>query len=70
MVKNKTYHSMDKLLNDSYDKKLSMQIEIVPYENRIIIPKIGKNIPLVEVKNRTVQSVEELENVFMAELAN
>jgi hypothetical protein len=70
MVKNKTYHSMDKLLNDSYDKKLNMQIEIVPYENRIIIPKIGKNIPLVEVKNKTVQSVEELENVFMSELAN
>jgi hypothetical protein len=28
---------------------ISTTIEVVPYENRIIIPKIGKNIPLVDV---------------------
>lgn len=69
-VKNKTYHSMDKLLNGTYDEDLNMQIEITPYENRVIIPKIGKNIPLLDVKNKTVQNVKELEDVFMNELTN
>jgi len=67
-VQNKTYHSMDKLLNGSYDSQLNMQINIVPYENRVVIPKIGKNIPLLDVKNKTVQNVKELEDVFMKEL--
>jgi len=39
MVKNKTYHSMDKLMNLSKNS-IDMNIEIVPYENRIVIPKI------------------------------
>ena len=69
-VKNKTYHSMDKLLSGGYDASLNMQIDIVPYENRVVIPKIGKNIPLVDVKNKTVQNVKELESVFMEELTN
>lgn len=69
-VKNKTYHSMDKLLNGGYDESLNMQIDIVPYENRVVIPKIGKNIPLLDVKNKTVQNVKELEDVFMEELSN
>lgn len=69
MVKNKTYHSMDKLVT-SQNKDLDMNIEIVPYENRIVIPKIGKNIPLVDVQNKTVQNVKELENIFMKELVN
>lgn len=68
MVKNKTYHSMDKLLNWTYDDSLNMQVDIVPYENRIIVPKIWKNIPLVEVENKTVLNVKELEDVFMKEL--
>lgn len=68
-VKNKTYHSMDKLIN-STKNELSMNIEIVPYENRIVIPKIWKNIPLIEVQNKTVQNVKELEDVFMKELVN
>lgn len=69
MVKNKTYHSMDKLVT-SQQNNVDMNIEIVPYENRIVIPKIGKNIPLVDVQNKTVQNVKELENIFMKELVN
>lgn len=68
-VKNKTYHSMDKLIN-STKNELDMNIEIVPYENRIVIPKIWKNIPLIEVQNKTVQNVKQLEDVFMKELVN
>lgn len=70
LVENKTYHSMDKLINTTNDENLNMQIDIVPYENRVIIPKIGKNIPLIEVENKTVQNVKELEDVFMKELVN
>ncbi len=66
---NSTYHSMDKLVNSSFDD-IDMNIEMLPYENRIVIPKIWKNIPLVDVENRTVQNVKELEDVFMNELAN
>lgn len=69
MVKNKTYHSMDKLVN-SGNNHLNIKIEMVPYENRIVIPKIGKNIPLVDVQNKTVQNVKELEDIFMKELVN
>jgi hypothetical protein len=47
-----------------------IDIEITPYENRVIIPKIGKNIPLIEVEKKTVKNVKELEDVFMKELVN
>lgn len=70
MVKNKTYHSMDKLINSDYKEDLNLNIDIVPFENRVIIPKIWKNIPLIDVKNKTVQNVKELETVFMNELSN
>lgn len=69
MVKNKTYHSMDKLINSTHNN-IDMNIEIVPYENRIVIPKIWKNIPLVDVQNKTVENVKALEDIFMKELVN
>jgi len=45
-----------------------LDIDITPYENRIIIPKIWKNIPLVDIKNRTVSWQSELNDIFMSEL--
>jgi len=47
---------------------LQLDVEIVPYENRIIIPKIGKNIPLVDVDTRKQISINNLEDIFMNEL--
>jgi hypothetical protein len=70
MIKNKNYHSMEKLNHVRGDDNIAINIEITPYENRIVIPKIGKNIPLIDVENRTVQNVKELEDVFMKELVN
>lgn len=70
MIKNKNYHSMEKLNHIGADKEVELNIDITPYENRIVIPKIGKNIPLLDVENRTVENVRELENVFMKELEN
>lgn len=68
MVKNKNYHSMEKLV--SFNEDVPLNIDITPYENRIVIPKIWKNIPLIEVDGRTVKDVKELEWVFMKELVN
>lgn len=70
MIKNKNYHSMEKLNHVRGDDNIAINIEITPYENRIVIPKIGKNIPLIDVEDRTVQNVKELEEVFMKELEN
>ena len=70
LTKNKTYHSMDKLLKWNYDEDLNLQVDIMPFENRIVIPKIWKNIPLLEVQNKPVSNVKELEDVFMKDLEN
>lgn len=58
--------SPKKLIPTSSD--MIVNVEIVPYENRIIIPKLGKNIPLVDVPNKSNLSFENLEDVFMSEL--
>jgi hypothetical protein len=45
-----TYFSPKKLV--PLKSNVNLSVEIVPYENRLIIPKIGKNIPLVDVDAR------------------
>jgi LPXTG-site transpeptidase (sortase) family protein len=47
---------------------VSLDIDIVPYENRIVIPKINKNIPLVDIDPRSGTDTTNLENIFMKEL--
>jgi sortase (surface protein transpeptidase) len=47
-----------------------MNINITPYENRIVIPKIWENIPLLDIENKEVGWMDELNNIFMKELAN
>ena len=61
-------HSPNRLLAKASKEDIQLDISITPYENRVVIPKIGKNIPLVEVKNREVESVNELHDIFMQEL--
>jgi len=61
-------HSIKRLINNKTNKDLKLNINITPYENRLIIPKIGKNVPLLDVKNQQVWSSSELENIFMDEL--
>jgi hypothetical protein len=36
-------------------ENINLDIEITPYENRVIIPKIAKNIPLLDIKNRNIE---------------
>ena len=64
-----TQHSMKQLLVGS-EAKAKLDISITPYENRIVIPKIGKNIPLLDIKQQTVAGHDELNNIFMKELEN
>jgi LPXTG-site transpeptidase (sortase) family protein len=42
--------------------------QVTPYENRIIIPKLGKNIPLIDVNHDSNASFSEMHEVFMEEL--
>jgi len=65
---NKTYHSMSKLLYKTNSEKINFDINITPYENRVVIPKIGKNIPLLDINKKTVKDAKELEWIFMDEL--
>ncbi|EKD44091.1 MAG: sortase family protein [uncultured bacterium (gcode 4)] len=48
--------------------KLDIDLDIAPYDNRIIIPKIGKNIPLVDVGLNSAFDFDHMENIFMREL--
>lgn len=50
------------------EAKINVNLDITPYDNRIIIPKIGKNIPLVDVKLDAGFDFDHIENIFMQEL--
>jgi len=47
---------------------VSLSLEITPYEDRILIPRIGKNIPLVNVEHFDASNSEEWHKIFMKEL--
>ncbi|MCP4524224.1 MAG: sortase [Candidatus Gracilibacteria bacterium] len=64
----KSKNSIKHLIDITEKDGERMDIEITPYQNRVIIPKIGKNIPLVDIKNRALDSSNELNNIFMKEL--
>lgn len=62
-----TYFSPKKLV--PLKSNVNLDVEIMPYENRLVIPKLGKNIPLVDVDaRRGWLDFVNLENLFMKEL--
>jgi LPXTG-site transpeptidase (sortase) family protein len=63
-------HSMSSLTSHPSQSWVDLWIEITPYENRIVIPTIGKNIPLIDIKQKKVEWVNELNDIFMKELEN
>lgn len=63
-------HSLGKLIAQTEKDAIDLWINITPYENRIVIPKIGKNIPLIDIKQQKVEWVGELNDIFMKELEN
>ena len=60
--------SIKQIISEIDKKDIDLWINIVPYENRIVIPKIGKNIPLIDIKEKTVESKNKLDNILMKEL--
>ncbi len=50
------------------EPNIQVGFDITPYENRIIIPKIGKNIPLVDIMSTNTFDFDHMENIFMQEL--
>lgn len=66
IIYSRSYGS-DRLLSGISDSPTAT-FDIAPYENRIIIPKLGKNIPLLDVTHDTKAKYSELHNIFMEEL--
>lgn len=60
--------TIEKYKKDLDEKNVDLDIEITPFTNRIVIPKIGKNIPLLDVKNKKISWENELNDIFMKEL--
>ena len=56
------------LANAGNSSATSANFTLAPYENRIVIPKMGKNIPLVDVSIDHWASFETMHEVFMDEL--
>lgn len=63
-------HSMRQLMAMANKDDTPINVEITPFDNRIVIPKIGKNIPLIDIERKTVQDHDELQDIFMDELQN
>ena len=63
------FYDSSRLLSGLSRSSSDAHFDITPYENRIIIPKLGKNIPLVDVQKReTVVKYAEMNDIFMTEL--
>jgi len=60
--------SIKKYKKELDNENINLDIEIAPYTNRVVIPKIGKNIPLLDVENRNIDWQNELNDIFMKEL--
>ncbi len=63
-------NSIRKMKKAQDKENIDLNINITPYENRIVVPKIWKNIPLLDLKNRKVEWQKELHGIFMKELEN
>ena len=67
-ITNDTSYDPIRLSSSIDTSKKDVTFDIVPYDNRIIIPKIGKNIPLVDVRLDSGFDFDHIENIFMEEL--
>ncbi len=60
-------HSVSRLAAKA-ENGVDLGIEITPYDNRVVIPKIWKNIPLIEIEDQNIEWMDELNDIFMKEL--
>ena len=61
-------YDSDRLLSGVSRSASDATFAVTPYENRIIIPRLGKNIPLVDVEHDAHAKFGEMQDVFMEEL--
>jgi hypothetical protein len=61
-------YGSDRLLSGISPSSSDATFDVTPYENRIIIPRLGKNIPLVDVEHDAHTKFGEMQDVFMEEL--
>ena len=67
--KPKTYvNDIRDIMGDIESEDVDLWIEVIPFVNRLIIPKIAKNIPLIDIEKWNVENFNELNNIFMDEL--
>ncbi len=67
----KTRSSAQEFGVDHFDQdvpQVTLSVNVTPYEDRIVIPKIGKNIPLINVEHHDASNSSEWHKVFMQEL--
>ncbi len=68
MVFSRTYNEQGLLAGISHKEKKQTTFNVAPLENRVIIPKLWKNIPLLDVDHDKDASFTEMNEVFMEEL--
>ncbi len=67
MIYGRTY-SPEQLLGGMNENTRKTSFSVTPYENRIIIPRINKNVPLVDVSVEAHADFDTMHEVFMEEL--
>lgn len=70
MVFSRSYDEYNLLSWIPNDDLKQATFDITPLENRIIIPRIGKNIPLIDTNHDEGTSFTEMQETFMEELKN
>lgn len=68
MVYSRSYGAENLLSNIPVGSSEKASFAVNPQENRIIIPRLGKNIPLMDVNHDTNVPFTEMHEVFMEEL--
>lgn len=68
IIYNRSYGA-DRLLGSiSETAGTTTTFHVTPYENRIIIPRLGKNIPIIDVSHGSDTDYASMEDIFMDEL--
>lgn len=70
MVYSRSYSAENLLSNIPLNSAEKATFQVNPQDNRIIIPRIGKNIPLIDVNRDADTPWDEMHKVFMEELKN
>lgn len=68
MVYSRSYGAENLLSNIPLGSSEKATFDVAPQENRVIIPKLGKNIPLVDVDHDEGTPFTEMHKIFMKEL--